>query len=451
MTGTLDPPPELQSRLNPKPQAAPGSPVESVTPIDDLNSPLHYNLGPLPESDLPLLDLLDLSQLDTIHDLDARFHRIAHELLHNHLIEVRSPSRTDHLQLLEIEVYLYKSGCHEDPFTHASHEQSQCGRWYFHRPPGRTHDPGLCLPTIVSSNGYRGGSRKGLDLTIGRPGAQATHTSKYFPLPASSTSSSIARPNNDTKDVLRGGILLRSARRLSDGHVINGPSVLVDNILRMCGAKNIEDLVRTHWQSDIHAFEPASAAKSGTGVPTGRLSTGKGKGKARARADPEPAQGRIYRSPRIGLDISNATVIAFGGPGIGPASAAHASSAAWHPRVRFVGRPYRFFVSPSLYTLNGRGQTFVGVHDALISAGMYADGVAFRGELVRLTGYMSSTVDKYFEALHSSVKNGLKGEGMDEWVGPKGKTVHGSPSEWLKMIGTLKGFGAVPGVKVVLE
>ena len=61
--------------------------------------------------------------------IEARFERIAAELPHNYRIEVKSRKGTDQLEVLELEFYLYKTGCHEDPFTHASPEQGQRGRW----------------------------------------------------------------------------------------------------------------------------------------------------------------------------------------------------------------------------------------------------------------------------------------------------------------------------------
>ena len=32
--------------------------------------------------------------------------------------------------ILEIEFYLLKEGCHEDPYTHGAEEQRSSGRWY---------------------------------------------------------------------------------------------------------------------------------------------------------------------------------------------------------------------------------------------------------------------------------------------------------------------------------
>lgn len=79
-----------------------------------------------------LLPLLDFTQLDTQSAVSSRFSAIAQALIHQYRIEITTSTKVEQLELLEIEFYLYKSGCHEDPFTHASAEQSQAGRWCVH-------------------------------------------------------------------------------------------------------------------------------------------------------------------------------------------------------------------------------------------------------------------------------------------------------------------------------
>ena len=88
-----------------------------------------YPLPAFVENEVPLSDLLDLSRLVSLAELDARFRLIAQELLHGHFIEIRTASDKEHYEILELEFYLYKEGIHEDPFTHASNEQSESGRW----------------------------------------------------------------------------------------------------------------------------------------------------------------------------------------------------------------------------------------------------------------------------------------------------------------------------------
>jgi len=108
-------------------------------------------------------------------------------------------------RILEVELYLTGPG-HLDPFTHCSNVQKECGKWYFHR---------------MGNGGYRSGSFKGLDISIGQ--------NKYI-----------------------GGLLIRTIIRESDGHVITGPSLCVDHILEQCGAKTINELVDEKFDGDIN-------------------------------------------------------------------------------------------------------------------------------------------------------------------------------------------------------
>ena len=76
-----------------------------------------------------LLDLLDFTQLESSSTIEERFCQVSNTLLHDYRIEVRTETSIELLELLEVEFYLYKSTYHEDPYTHASAEQSQSGRW----------------------------------------------------------------------------------------------------------------------------------------------------------------------------------------------------------------------------------------------------------------------------------------------------------------------------------
>ena len=60
--------------------------------------------------------------------------------------------------ILEVELYI-TSESHPDPFTHCNEVQKVCGMWYFHR-----------SGTGGGKTGYRGGSFKGLDISIGGEG-----------------------------------------------------------------------------------------------------------------------------------------------------------------------------------------------------------------------------------------------------------------------------------------
>lgn len=85
------------------------------------------------EASLPLL--LDFSTADQL--IQSRFDDIAACLLHQYILvyEKAEPAadastRTEY-DILEVEMYLHKDGCHEDPFTHADDldENRTCGEW----------------------------------------------------------------------------------------------------------------------------------------------------------------------------------------------------------------------------------------------------------------------------------------------------------------------------------
>ena len=304
---------------------------------------------------------------------------------------------------------------------------------------------------MVTPNGYRGGTRKGLDITLGR--APPAVASKFFP----SSSAPSATESSEASDIVRGGALLRSVRRVSDQRVISGPSLLVDEVLRLSGAKEIAELVTVHWNSDISAFPPSTPSpssvldtaaqlrklpRSTTGLLREPLSTMyliRAPPPARAAAEPKfkealvDGRPRIFRSPRIGLDLSHSSI-----PSASSSSSESLPAALAHPRVTFIARPYRFFVSPYLLTYNGRGQSFVGVYDALVARGHCANDRELLGELVRLTGIKGPTATKYLMELRLGLEEGELGD----FTGAKGKTVSSSVTGWLRMIGTLRRLGA---------
>lgn len=88
------------------------------------------------KASLPLL--LDFSTADLNQQLiQSRFDDIAACLLHQYVLVYEKPepigdasTRTEY-DILEVEIYLHKNGCHEDPFTHADDldENRNCGEW----------------------------------------------------------------------------------------------------------------------------------------------------------------------------------------------------------------------------------------------------------------------------------------------------------------------------------
>ncbi|KAJ3978399.1 hypothetical protein F5890DRAFT_1422643, partial [Lentinula detonsa] len=175
------------------------------------------------------------------------------------------------------------------------------------------------------TGGYRGGTRKGLDITIG---PSATIPSPYFS----------ALPTGDANSSTRGGILLRTLRETSTGRVISGPSLVVDEILKLSCANSISDLVEKQWKGNISAFR--GNEQSGSGEHTLHFML---------KHEVETQAVYLYKSPRIGLGLSH--------PSVSPSFA--------DPRVVFLSKPYRYFIHPELLTSNGRPQTFIGILNSL--------------------------------------------------------------------------------------
>ncbi|KAI0268092.1 hypothetical protein BC834DRAFT_676068 [Gloeopeniophorella convolvens] len=272
--------------------------------------------------------------------------------------------------------------------------QRLSGSWYFHRVPRRSGT--VSNPTAVL--GYRGGSRKGLDITLGSPVAPIISTnSHYFP----STSSTLGEPVP-----VRGGVLLRSLRRVSDGAVVSGPSLLVDELLRVSKASSIAELVTDKWQGDLSAF--CSPPSEGPDRRHTFLFIG-------AKNIHSPSQ--VYKSPRIGLDLSH------------PATCPELTD----QRVQYVSKPYRYFILPHLLTANGRGQTFLGVYDHYIN-NLRVTEASLASKIVSSTGLQLTTVSKYLSAYQEAISSGK----FERFVGSKGKGASASPVPFLQLIGALR-------------
>ncbi len=132
-------------------------------------------------------------------------------------------------RLAEVEAYYFHPRFHPDPFTHRHPIQRESGRWYFHR----------------VGTAYRGGSFKGVDLTLGD--GEATF-----------------------------GILIRSIVTPA-GEIIVGPSRIVDDLLRQTGTASVSSLDaeigdRTAWdESSPLAILPADPPRSDAVLATARV------------------------------------------------------------------------------------------------------------------------------------------------------------------------------------
>lgn len=255
----------------------------------------------------------------------------------------------------------------------------------FHRSPRRpdTSVPGL---PVAVAGGYRGGTRKGLDVTIGSP---ATVQTSNAPV------------------TVRGGALLRTVRRRSDNHVICGPSLLVDEMLRLSGAPSIDHLVNTTWGGDISALSPPRPARD-TFMYLQRVPQ-----------DPSAGHPTVYRSPRIGLDLSNPDT----------------TESITHPRVAFVGKLYRYFTHPELLASKGRVQTFVGLYTMLRETRGYAeDSKELKNALREISRLGEQVISRYIIDYRSGYQVGK----LKSFIGPSKRGVCQSASEYLKMMGALR-------------
>jgi hypothetical protein len=305
------------------------------------------------------------------------FSRIARFLLCDCLLSI-----SDQLfRLLEIEFYLV-SPSHQDPFCHAHEDQQSVAKWYFHR-AGSGAD-----------SGYRGGTRKGLDLTFG----QADGSTK-------------------------GGILLRGMCQVNEkgeelpDRTILGPSKLVDELLSLSGAPSLKDvsgapisffgsyadiprlsqLVDVRWAGDTSAVEASPSRLHLVPSPPD------------APPPPEP-----LATARIGLDLSHQSI---------------KPPFAEHPRVIFLPKPYRFLTN---FASDKRPQTALATNTASLRWNTaFNEGISGLGK--------DDKEDKEGEGGKKGKKGskGAKGsKGLEEFVGPKAKSLN--PVAWNMLMGTLR-------------
>jgi hypothetical protein len=240
------------------------------------------------------------------------FEQIADQLLNRtRLVAGGLPHR-----LVEIEFY-YRGPGHEDPFTHADPIQAHPGRWYFHRTGGV----------------YRGGSFKGLDVTFG--GGDA-----------------------------RGGILIRGMES-PDGRLIDGPSVLVDELLRRTGVASVRDL--DHAIAGRLAHDPT--------CPLQLVEA----------ADPTK---KMLACARVGLSLRRAE------PG--------------STRPHFLTRPYRYLTEP-VRTAKGKVHMVLALH----RSGMPAD------EIRKATACPRPAIDRYVAEYKAGRRAGRFEDYFGKELGPK--------------------------------
>lgn len=123
------------------------------------------------------------------------FEDVARDLFHNRSLRIGNQK----YEFVEIEFYVHSEG-HPDATAHQHPDQQTFGNWYFHRTSAK------------SEAKYKGGTFKGLDLTLGEDGVCY-------------------------------GILIRSIYS-PETKAICGPCKVVDHILKTLGVSSIQNLTQ---------------------------------------------------------------------------------------------------------------------------------------------------------------------------------------------------------------
>jgi hypothetical protein len=144
--------------------------------------------------------------------IPSHHRKLIHQILHrtalvrSHSPTPTSPAITKSYRIVELEYY-YSSPEHPDPYVHLDPHQSHWMCWYFHRQNGKA---------------YKGGTYKGLDISIGDIGS-----------PIGSESSSSRTKKTSAVPGGAGGLLIRSLLNIETGEVIQGPCRVVNELLSL--------------------------------------------------------------------------------------------------------------------------------------------------------------------------------------------------------------------------
>jgi hypothetical protein len=275
-------------------------------------------------------------------------------------------------QIVELELY-YFGGQHLDPFAHRDPHQRSWGRWYFHRRGGT----------------LRGGSFKGLDITIG------------------------------PRDAF-GGVLIRTLRS-TDGKLINGCSLCVDHMLSLTGFSSLIDLdqvITDHpvWSDEApislapkggtttrmsrtygNTVRPEEPALGGLVGETHFVGAGVSKGRlffpsTELRADetlPAVAPQNEQRSLSVLWSGSCSAILATARVGLTLKRMDHAED-----KPRYLMRTYRFLTEPSIP--KGKLHTIIALHQS----GLTTDAIA------EVTKSRRSSIDSYTSAYEQGLEKG---------------------------------------------
>jgi len=266
--------------------------------------PSSFDLSILPGSDaLSELLALDPGSIPSRELFGLEFMKIATQLMNQYLLYIRGEPH----RLTELEFY-FCGEKHQDVFTHQDELQKTSGNWYFHK----------------TGSGYKGGSYKGLDITFGQNGY--------------------------------GGILIRSIETM-DGKYIEGPSLVVDNVLSINRTKNGIPEISEFVDSDTFNI---SVSKKGT---------------LYLHKTDNLEHRNIVAGPRYGLTLKKTE----------------------GDRPYYIMKPYRF-VSNALQVRKGRVNLVLGLH---------ASGSTIE-QIVTVTGCTQKHIKNYIASFEEGKKQTLE-------------------------------------------
>jgi len=266
-------------------------------------------------------------------EYEALFAQIAQRLLQEVIVMINGKGH----RFIEIEFY-YKSGNHPDNFTHGHPVQKKFAKWYFHR-------------TGHSMSAYKSGTYKGMDISIGG------HTE---------------HPDSKAKEkTIHGGILIRGIQPLEKGEAkgkkgklkenfIEGPSTVVDYILKQCGSTSIESFISTNFAGQENAPSCIGSKKF--------YLTSRNKAQELKKLN-------VYASPRVGLSLKRG--FEFGD--------------------RLLLSSYRFHSLP--------GSMSKGKHHMILSLHQQGKSTV---EIHTITATSKATIDKYIDHFKKGAKSGKK-------------------------------------------
>jgi len=301
----------------------------------------------------------------TLKEYEATFARISNRLLNEVALVINGQPH----RLAEI-AYYYEGGNHHDTFTHCDPLQQTTANWYFHK----------------SGATYKGGSYKGLDITFGgQVGADGKRAFGGILIRAIEPLAGAAAAENESEDddddddeaekkkgAKKGKAKPKAATKkgkaAASGSVnfIEGPSLVVDRVLSVCGADSIIKFVASNFPE--HTDSPPAHYVAGRQLYLAPISAVVSSPSVKYETVTMPNRA-VRASPRVGLTLKKVREDA----------------------ETFIMKAYRYFIYPELMK---KGKVY------MICA-LYFDAGMDVAEIQRVSQTGKATIDNYVRDFES--------------------------------------------------